>query len=335
MNTPSSLLRFELAKQQVKPMSITNEVSLEAMLAENEHLKSVPAEKERYIDNPRVQLEMMSDSPEIEKFNAAMVASRLELTVERVKRDVEDAASCLMLEDDSDDNLSDGHFLRTRRQATSTSDLLSHDEDEGETNDDEDDDVCDGERAETNAGVGGEQQAESAASVELPHPPVENSEEVAAEQYMVLPELTAEPTMGDSTMDKCEAELEKLAKELENAAGDEDAVEEVLGRIRSSTLRSTSTARVVDRYLSSAGSIVDELQNLVGDLVGNGLHVEIRIFRAWQTMDHSAADVEDAVQEYQASYHEYMEDEVEDKSDLFIKAVIEIFLKRLEAELRT
>ncbi|KAK4963199.1 hypothetical protein LTR10_000827 [Elasticomyces elasticus] len=167
MNTPSSLLRFELAKQQVKPISITNEVSLEAMLAESEHLKSVLAEKERYIDNPRVPLEMMSDSREIEKSNAAMVALRLELTVERVKRDVEDAASCLMLEDDSDDNSCDGQ-VSVYTPATSTSDLLSDDEDVDESQDSKDSGVSNGEKTERNVGAerdGCKQQAQSAAAL--------------------------------------------------------------------------------------------------------------------------------------------------------------------------
>ncbi|KAK4963198.1 hypothetical protein LTR10_000826 [Elasticomyces elasticus] len=102
--------------------------------------------------------------------------------------------------------------------------------------------------------------------------------------------------MGDSTTVERKADLEKLAEDLENAAGDEDVAENVLERIRNSNVRSTNTTSIVDRYLSSAGTIIGELQYLVGDLVGNGLDVEIRIFRAWQAIGHSVEDVEDAVQ---------------------------------------
>ncbi|KAK5727655.1 hypothetical protein LTR17_012615 [Elasticomyces elasticus] len=326
-------LRLKLATQQVKPPSITPGPSCETVSIENAQLKSALAEKEECINNLKIQLEMMSESREIEKFNAEMVALQLELAVERVKREEDDAAPWSMLEDASDGSLSDGH-ISPYTPATSTPDLLSDDEDEGESDDSKEGDVSDGERAETNAGVGSKQQAESAASAELPHSRVENSEEVAAEKCIVLPELTAAPIMGDLMMEMRKADLEKLAGDMENAVGDKNAVEEILRRAAADYDHLTNTPSIFDEFLCSAGAIGDGLVDLVTEMVENELRAEIRIFRARQKMNRPGNEIENAIQRALVRCKDYIVSRVKSPDMPFVKAVMEEFMEKFEAALR-
>ncbi|KAK5718275.1 hypothetical protein LTR17_015725 [Elasticomyces elasticus] len=343
-------LRLELATQQMKPTSIAEDVSLEAVSAENEHLKSLLAEKEACINNLKTQLDMMSESREIEMFAAEMAALQLELTDERANQAMEDADSRLMLEDVEDNSLADWHvsgFTPSVRHivswASSTPDPAWKGRYDGKSDGTEDGETSekspDGkEGAETHEQVneeGGAQQvndANAATAARSSQHQLESGGSLAREGRPSFPSNFPDPTLVKHIMDECATELEQLAESLADPAKDNSSViVEVLG---TKYIILPNTASVIGDYLSSATAISDQLDNLIDEVVGEGLKGEIRIFKAVQKMRQYVFDREEALIEHMSVYEDYIQDLFDGQDDPFMQSVIERFLQKVETALR-
>ncbi|KAK5730427.1 hypothetical protein LTR15_000364 [Elasticomyces elasticus] len=303
-------LRLELATQQIKPTSITKDGSLEAVLAENDHLKSVLAEKEACIDSLKTQLDMMSESREIEKFAAEMAALQLELADERANQAVEASKGRY-------DGESDG----TEQGETSEGSEASEDCQDGKEGVEAQDQV------DQEGGAQRVSDTNSATAARSSQYQIESGAGSAKETRPTFPSALPSPASVKQMMDECATELEKLAESLADTAKDKVAV-------RSKYIILPNTASVIGNYLSSATTISDQLDHLIDVVVGEGLKGEIRIFKAMQKMRQYVFDREEALIEHMSVYEGYIQGLFDVQDDPFMQSVIERFLQKVETALR-
>ncbi|KAK4889862.1 hypothetical protein LTR27_011375 [Elasticomyces elasticus] len=328
-------LRLELATQQMKPTSITKDVSLEAVLAENDHLESLLAEKEACINDLKTQLDMMSKSREIKRFAAEMAALQLELADERANQADEDADSMLMLEDVEDDSLADRHVSRT----SSTPNPASKGRYDGESDGTEQGETSEGSEASEDCqdgkeGVEAQDQIDQEGGKSSQYQ-VESGEGFAKEARPTFPSALPSPASVKQMMDECATELEKLAESLADPAKDNGGViVKVLEKVRSKYIVLPNTASVIGDYLSSATTVSDQLDDLIDVVVGEGLKGEIRTLKAMQKMRQYVFDREEALIEHMSVYEDYIQGLFDVQDDPFMHSVIERFLQKVETALR-